>query len=40
MSERIFILPLWIRVWHWTNALLMIILAVYFVVRTQYNQLP
>jgi thiosulfate reductase cytochrome b subunit len=28
MSERIFILPLWIRVWHWTNALLMIILAI------------
>lgn len=27
MSERIFILPLWIRIWHWLNALLMIILA-------------
>ena len=25
--HRIFILPLWIRVWHWTNALLNITLA-------------
>lgn len=28
MSERIYLLPLWIRVWHWTNALLIITLAV------------
>lgn len=28
MSERVFILPLWIRIWHWTNALLIIILTV------------
>lgn len=28
MSERAFILPLWIRVWHWTFALLMIVLTV------------
>jgi len=27
MSERVFILPLWIRVWHWTNALLIIVLT-------------
>lgn len=27
MSERIFLLPLWIRVWHWSNALLMLVLA-------------
>jgi thiosulfate reductase cytochrome b subunit len=27
MSERIYLLPLWIRVWHWTNALLIITLA-------------
>ncbi|MCU7871779.1 MAG: cytochrome b/b6 domain-containing protein [Candidatus Thiodiazotropha sp. (ex Lucinoma borealis)] len=26
--HRVFILPLWIRVWHWTNALLIITLAV------------
>lgn len=28
MSERIYLLPLWIRVWHWTNALLIITLTV------------
>lgn len=28
MSTRIFILPLWIRLWHWTNALLIIILTI------------
>jgi thiosulfate reductase cytochrome b subunit len=28
MSERIYLLPLWIRVWHWTNVLLIITLAV------------
>jgi thiosulfate reductase cytochrome b subunit len=28
MSERIYLLPLWIRLWHWTNALLIITLAV------------
>lgn len=28
MSTRIFILPLWIRIWHWTNALLIIILTI------------
>lgn len=28
MSERLYLLPLWIRVWHWTNALLIIVLAV------------
>ena len=27
MSERIYLLPVWIRVWHWTNALLIITLA-------------
>ena len=27
MSERIFLLPVWIRVWHWTNALLILVLA-------------
>lgn len=28
MSHRIYLLPLWLRVWHWTNALLIITLAV------------
>jgi len=28
MSDRIYLLPLWIRIWHWTNALLIITLAV------------
>jgi thiosulfate reductase cytochrome b subunit len=28
MSARIYLLPLWIRVWHWTNALLIVTLAV------------
>lgn len=28
MSHRIYILPVWLRLWHWTNALLMILLAV------------
>lgn len=28
MSERIYLLPLWIRLWHWSNALLIILLAV------------
>jgi len=28
MTERIYLLPLWIRVWHWTNAALIITLAV------------
>ncbi len=28
MSERIYLLPLWIRLWHWTNALLIITLAI------------
>jgi thiosulfate reductase cytochrome b subunit len=28
MSERIFILPLWIRLWHWSNAVLMLVLTV------------
>jgi thiosulfate reductase cytochrome b subunit len=28
MSGRIYLLPLWIRLWHWTNALLIIILTV------------
>jgi thiosulfate reductase cytochrome b subunit len=27
MKERVFILPLWIRLWHWTNAALIILLA-------------
>ena len=26
--SRIYLLPLWIRLWHWTNALLIIVLAV------------
>lgn len=28
MSQRIYLLPLWIRLWHWTNALLIIALTV------------
>lgn len=28
MSERIYLLPLWIRLWHWSNALLIITLGV------------
>jgi thiosulfate reductase cytochrome b subunit len=28
MTERIYLLPLWIRIWHWTNALLIITLAI------------
>lgn len=28
MSHRIYLLPLWIRLWHWSNALLVIMLAV------------
>lgn len=28
MSHRIYLLPLWLRLWHWTNALLIITLAV------------
>lgn len=28
MSDRIYLLPLWIRLWHWTNALLIITLTV------------
>lgn len=28
MSERIYLLPVWIRLWHWTNALLIITLAI------------
>lgn len=28
MSERIYLLPLWIRLWHWTNALLIITLSI------------
>jgi thiosulfate reductase cytochrome b subunit len=28
MSERIFLLPLWIRIWHWSNALLIIVLMI------------
>ncbi|MDP3030646.1 MAG: cytochrome b/b6 domain-containing protein [Rhodocyclaceae bacterium] len=28
MSDRIFLLPLWIRIWHWANALLIITLTV------------
>lgn len=28
MRERIYLLPLWIRLWHWTNALLIITLSV------------
>jgi thiosulfate reductase cytochrome b subunit len=28
MSERIYLLPLWIRLWHWTNALLIITLTI------------
>ncbi|MFO1283609.1 MAG: cytochrome b/b6 domain-containing protein [Burkholderiales bacterium] len=27
MNERIYLLPLWIRIWHWTNALLIVVLA-------------
>lgn len=28
MSERIYLLPLWLRLWHWSNAALIITLAV------------
>lgn len=28
MSVRIYLLPLWIRIWHWTNALLIITLTI------------
>lgn len=28
MSQRIYLLPVWLRAWHWTNALLIITLAV------------
>jgi len=28
MTERIYLLPLWLRLWHWTNALLIIVLAI------------
>lgn len=28
MSERFYLLPLWLRLWHWANALLIITLAV------------
>lgn len=28
MSHRIFLLPLWLRLWHWTNASLIIVLSV------------
>lgn len=28
MSERIYLLPVWIRLWHWTNALLILVLLV------------
>jgi thiosulfate reductase cytochrome b subunit len=28
MTDRIYLLPLWIRLWHWSNALLIIVLTV------------
>jgi thiosulfate reductase cytochrome b subunit len=28
MTERIYILPLWLRLWHWTNAFLIITLSI------------
>ncbi|MDP2825705.1 MAG: cytochrome b/b6 domain-containing protein [Sulfuritalea sp.] len=28
MSQRVYLLPLWIRLWHWTNALLIVTLTV------------
>src|SRR4051812_20938723 len=28
MGERIYLLPLWLRAWHWTNAALILVLAV------------
>lgn len=28
MSDRIYLLPFWIRIWHWTNALLIITLTI------------
>ncbi|MCA0188695.1 MAG: cytochrome b/b6 domain-containing protein, partial [Proteobacteria bacterium] len=28
MTKRVFMLPLWIRLWHWSNALAIIMLAV------------
>lgn len=28
MTHRVFLLPLWLRLWHWANALLILILAI------------
>jgi thiosulfate reductase cytochrome b subunit len=28
MSERLYLYPLWIRVWHWINALMFLVLIV------------
>jgi thiosulfate reductase cytochrome b subunit len=28
MSERLYLLPFWLRAWHWTNALMIIILTI------------
>jgi len=28
MSERLYLYPLWIRIWHWTNALMFLVLIV------------
>lgn len=28
MRDRVYLLPLWLRIWHWTNALLIVVLAV------------
>lgn len=28
MSERFYLLPIWLRIWHWTNALMIITLAI------------
>ena len=28
MSHRVYLFPLWIRVWHWTNATLMLLLLI------------
>ena len=27
MADRIYLLPVWLRAWHWTNAILIIVLA-------------
>ena len=28
MSERLYLYPIWIRLWHWTNAILCLVLII------------